>query len=444
MPRLRVALAAAGLWSLVLPGVAAAQAPSDTLVGQMFDLFRQNIVLARTPSGAGLVAHTATFEGDQNTVEAYQLISQLSQQISSQVTNLPVSSSASGFTFSYDPSLGTFNRTTETFGPAFAERAATIGKGRMSFGLNYAHVGYASMDGKSLKDGDIILNLKHQQLTPRSYVEGDVVQTSLGLDLSSDTTSLQFNYGVSNQLDLGIAVPIVHVSMDLQYKATILDFATAGVTPAPHLFPNGTKTQSFTDSGSASGIGDVVVRGKYNLMPKSAVGAAVGLDLRLPTGDENNMLGAGYAQTRLYLAISGGGQSRVLPHVNMGYTFGGSDNRLLSNGNQFNYAGGLEVALSPRVTVIGDLIGRRFSEAWRLRSVSETHTYQRGPTGPTTTTALASTGLSNGALLSNLGTTGIKLNAWGNLLVSASVLFPLGDNGLRIKPTPVIGLDYAF
>ena len=42
------------------------------------------------------------------------------------------------------------------------------------------------------------------------------------------------------------------------------------------------------------------------------------------------------------------------------------------------------------------------------------------------------------------GTIGAKFNPTGNLLISASVLFPLTSSGLKSSVTPVIGLDYAF
>jgi hypothetical protein len=38
----------------------------------------------------------------------------------------------------------------------------------------------------------------------------------------------------------------------------------------------------------------------------------------------------------------------------------------------------------------------------------------------------------------------VKFNPVGNLLISASVLFPLSNAGLRSRVTTVIGLDYAF
>jgi hypothetical protein len=50
----------------------------------------------------------------------------------------------------------------------------------------------------------------------------------------------------------------------------------------------------------------------------------------------------------------------------------------------------------------------------------------------------------SGNLTLLLGTGGVKFNPVGNLLVSASVLFPLTDAGLRSRVTTVIGVDYAF
>jgi hypothetical protein len=43
-----------------------------------------------------------------------------------------------------------------------------------------------------------------------------------------------------------------------------------------------------------------------------------------------------------------------------------------------------------------------------------------------------------------LGTAGFKFNPAGNWIVSASLLFPLTDAGLRSRVTTVVGLDYAF
>src|SRR5205085_2329029 len=124
---------------------------------------------------------------------------------------------------------------------------------------------------------------------PPSYVEGDVIQAALDMKVSSATTSFFVNYGVTDRFDLAVAVPIVHVNMELTYHATILDFATHTVSPTTHTFANGSKTEDITQNGSASGVGDIVVRGKYSIFRSGPQGVAVGVDLRLPTGDKDNM-----------------------------------------------------------------------------------------------------------------------------------------------------------
>ena len=43
-----------------------------------------------------------------------------------------------------------------------------------------------------------------------------------------------------------------------------------------------------------------------------------------------------------------------------------------------------------------------------------------------------------------LGTGGVKFNPVGNRLVSAAVLFPINDAGLRSRTTTMVGIDYAF
>src|SRR5512145_3034312 len=76
------------------------------------------IILATDPTAN----HAAHF-----TVDSSASINRLNEQITSQIGIFPFSSSVSGFTFAFDPSLGTFLRTTETLGPLFAERAPTLG-----------------------------------------------------------------------------------------------------------------------------------------------------------------------------------------------------------------------------------------------------------------------------------------------------------------------------
>jgi hypothetical protein len=406
----------------------------------MKSFFVQNVILARTPDDRLVVAHTPVFLDDPTVTAATGLITQISQQIGSQVSIFPLGSSSGGFTYGYNAALGTFSRTTETFGPAFAERAETIGKGKFAFGLNYEHAKYNSLDGRDLETGQIKFNLLHQRLTPPSFVEGDVIQSAILMTLKSDTAVFLVNYGITNKLDVGFAVPVVHVSMDLTYRAEILAFATGVVSPATHLFPNGTKKQDFNTTGSASGVGDVLVRGKYKLFDSAKGGVAAGLDVRLPSGDEANMLGSGATQTEVFF-IGSGVSGNASPHINIGYTFskGGSN-----PSDQVNYVGGTEIRVNPKVTVVGDLIGRTLRSSLRLSDASVPHTYQQGAAAPIEQTTLQTIALSPGSLTSAFAAIGVKANPWRNLLVSGHLLFPLNDSGLRSGVTPVVGFDYSF
>jgi hypothetical protein len=428
--------------TLIVAGLAmliADSASAQSLVDQMRELFLQSVVLSTTPGGTGIVAHTPVFLSDPRVVEATSLIDQISQQIGSQVSIFPLGSSSGGFTYAYDSSLGTFNRTTQTFGPAFGERAATIGKGKYSFGMNYLHVQYKALDGFDLKDGSIKINLRHQALSPPSFVEGDVIQAALKMNLKSDAAVFLFNAGITDRLDIGVAVPIIHVAMDLTYHATILDFATHNVSPMTHVFSDGSKTRDFSSTGSASGVGDVIIRSKYNLMNTPNGGVAAGLELKLPTGDEENMLGTGTAQARFFF-IGSTGRGKRLAHVNFGYTASGN-----AASDQINYVGGVEYAATPKVTVVADLLGWNLRDALRLRSAATPVSFQQGPAAAVESTTVETVALTSGSLSTAFGTAGVKVNPWGNLLISAHLLFPLtSSSGLKSGVSPVLGFEYSF
>ena len=199
------------------------------------------------------------------------------------------------------------------------------------------------------------------------------------------------------------------------------------------------RASSSTSSGNASGIGDVVVRAKYVLAKQGANGVAVGIDLTLPSGDAENMLGTGATQAKFFFIGSGAAGDRLAPHINIGYTAAGKE-----VSKQFNYVGGVEVLASPRATVVADLVGRTFFDSLRLNDKSVTHTFRQSDTGPLESTVLNTVAISTGNLNSVLGAIGVKVNPGGSFLISAHVLFPLTESGLRSKVTPVVGLDYTF
>jgi len=463
-----------GLLALVLavPAAAHAQTPPAGLARLLPELILREITLP-TPTTPGL-SHAAHFsplnpEGSADN-PAVDIVSGFNALLIGQLASLPLGTSAGGFTYAFDPALGTFSRTSRSFGPSFAERAATIGKQRMSAGFSYQHTSYSRFEGQPLDDGSIRFYLHHEEcctvggppvppffgvvtnpdgsrLTP--FFEGDVIEAALSLDVNTDTVAFFGNYGVTDRWDVGIAVPVVRVDVEASVLATILRLST-GPNPFIHTFeagnPNATQ-RTFSRSGSATGLGDLVLRTKYRFFGDTRGALAAAIDARLPTGDEENLLG-GSAQTKLFLVASTGGD-RLAQHVNVGYSFGGGreagtlSSRSLPD--EFTYAGGVEFVAAPQLTLIGDLVGRTLRGMGRLEIESKRFDFQPlDATQPPTSVHFDEFAQRSGNLNLLFGTVGAKFNPAGDLLISGSVLFPLTDAGLKSRWTTVVGLDYTF
>jgi hypothetical protein len=457
-------------------------APPLRLSELLPDVILREVTLPR-PAVAGLSheAHFSPIEGNELDNPAVGIVRNFNKLAIVQLSTQPLGSPAGGFTYTFDDSLGTFRRTSSSFGPSFAERAVTLGRNKFNTGFTYQRSRFTSFEGRDLRDGSIKFYLRHSECCSPGTgggsggggagqgggagpieqpngsrfspaFEGDVIEASLFLQATAEIAALSFSYGVTNRLDVGVVVPVVHLDLSADVKATIVRLATAS-DPLTHTFETGNPdatAKTFHQSGSATGLGDVVVRAKYRVAGFGNGGLAAAADVRLPTGDRDNLLGAG-GQAKIFL-IQSAGTNRVMQHVNAGYTsawgalpdagllgrLGGPD----SMPDEFTYAAGLEFVAESRVTLVADVLGRALRGAGRLGVSSKSFVFQ-GRTA-IETVAFEEFEPRGGSLHLALGTAGIKFNPIKSFLVSASVLFPLNRAGLRSRLTPVIGIDYAF
>jgi hypothetical protein len=381
---------AASLW-LLAPAPAFAQtAPADSP--------RELLKAIGTPlgsaQGASALASLATLE----------------------VSTAPLGTSTGGFTFTFDPQLRTWKRSASSFGPAFAERSLTTGRAKVSAGFNFLHAGYNSFNGQDLKNGEFRLaqNARGRAL---SY-------SALNLDLSSNTIVGYGHAGVTDDLDIGVAIPWITTS--LQADGGL--FSASGTQLA---------SSSITET-SSSGVGDIAIFGKYRFVRTENGGVALAVELRLPTGDKNQLRGLDVTRTLTSLIWSHGG--KVSPHANAGYELWSEGVAISALGdvyvrNQFKYAAGVEVEASPRATVVVDLVGRFLRNGGKVG-------YQTFP-GPGGTSIDALVGLPEGVHQMSLAP-GVKWNAWRSVLITANVLASLKNDGLRANVIPVVGIDWAF
>src|SRR2546428_4807977 len=105
---------------------------------------------------SGLIVNSEALLPDGSTHSAHfnsafqAEFTQFNISLASQLASVPLPSPASGFTYELDPATGVFRRTTQSFGPILAERAETIGAGRMSFGFAAQHFTFQTVEGLDL------------------------------------------------------------------------------------------------------------------------------------------------------------------------------------------------------------------------------------------------------------------------------------------------------
>jgi len=257
--------------------------------------------------------------------------------------------------------------------------------------------------------------------------------------LSSQTMVIYGAIGATDKLDLSVAVPLVKVKLE---GLSWIDNQEFGVR---------TRAEG---AGIASGIGDISLMAKYRLLkfgegnPDPGGVALIGT-MRLPTGDRDNLRGLGITRTMLSVVVSAG-RGRFRPHgsggfeawstgLHMAADFDDTRNGLktVTARHQVQYAGGVEFEATPKVTLIGDVIGRHILGGGRVVLQSF------GPTSAGVTAVEAASALKKGIAKVSLAP-GLKWNVKGTVLLSVNALIPLFDQGLNDRFTPVIGLDWTF
>lgn len=369
-----------------------------------------------------------TFHQPHLQTESAAELTTLNDALRGQLGNFPLPSPASGFTFQFDPALGTFTRSTESFGPIFADRAETVGRRKFSLGFSYQHFTYDKLDGKNLDDGELQLTFLHDPTTEEAtrIFEGDTITAQIYADITTDLFVLSGIYGLLDNLDVSVAIPIVRNSMRVRGVATSNNQSfqrnpeQVGGSPV-HVFPGGSDMLTARASDEATGLGDILLRAKYNFYHQKPLALAAGLGLRLPTGDTDNLMGTGTVRVLPFFVASAVAFG-VAPHVNVGFDLGDTSDFPL----EFFYKVGFDWPMFKPVTFAFDLLGRQQISNDRPQA-------GRAPGSG----ELAGDSLVDAAI-------GVKVNPWRNVLLLLNALVALNDTGLRDTITPLFGVEVSF
>ena len=395
------------------------------------------LVVNSLASLAGGVSHSAHFNSGFESE-----FSQFGTALTGQIVSLPLPAPASGFTYQFDPGLGVFTRSTSSFGPILAERADTIGARRVSIGFAYQRLAFDSIENIDLQSVPAVFT--HDNAELRGGRE-DVITTVNSIDSKVSRSAAFITYGVTNDLDVSIAVPYITTDIVVTSDATVRRIGTT--TPEIHFFRAVDDSigdrRIYTAFGHASGIGDITIRMKQAIKKSPKNGIALGIDLRLPTGDENNLLGTGAPAVQPFAAWSAT-YGTFAPHINLGYQWNGSSTLAgdIEAGVSEDlpdvavYALGAVVAVHPRVTLALDVLGRYIIDSPRVRL--EDFVALDGHS------VFPNIAFDTGSINELSSAVGLKINVAGRLLLNTNLLMRLNSEGLRDKISPLVGVEYAF
>jgi hypothetical protein len=367
--------------------------------------------------------------------------------LTSQLAAIPLPSPGSGFTYTFDSSTGTFVRSTQSFGPILTERGETIGRGRLAVNFSYQSFTFDHLDGVALVAVPAVFRHDNPDL---GGGRTDVVATMNTIRSSVGQFSGAVTYGVTDRFDVSLAVPVVRTSLSLLSNATIHRVGT-GADVSVHYFKDTTaiggygSSQQYLAEESASGLGDLVLRAKATLLKEGTRAFAAGVDARLPTGDEQNLLGAGAAGLRPFAAFSAA-VGPFAPHANVGYQWNGKSvlagdvhaNTKADLPDQFMYALGTDFSVNERFSVVFDLLGQRVLNSPRLLSTTFTAT---GAAGSVT---LPDITFDNVSYWSSAAAVGFKANVTTRVLLDFNLRFRLSENGLVDRISPLLGVEWSF
>jgi hypothetical protein len=275
-------------------------------------------------------------------------------------------------------------------------------------GLTVQHMRFTSLDGHNLRDGSLVTTANQFVDEPAPF---DVDQ--LTLNINASVATLYANVGITDRLDVGVAVPMV----DLRLSGTRVN-----------TYRGSTFTQA-TASATATGLADVVLRSKYSVFEEEGGGLAAAVDVRLPTGKRDDLLGAGSTSVRL-AGIGSIERGWISTHLNGGVSLGGL-------AREVSYGGAIAAAATDHLSLTGELVGRLIDSPGGIIPVSAATPNLVGVN--TIRLVPDSSKLSIVTLVP-----GLKWNLANTWVLAASVAVPLTNGGLTSPFTPFLGLDYAF
>jgi hypothetical protein len=286
-------------------------------------------------------------------------------------------------------------------------------------------------------DGDDIEGSSRSVVTAPSIFTGgssgnlDVPTVTLEeFDLDTFAFYTSATYGLTNNIDLNVLLPMFYTSLDIRHADT------SGLIA-------GTNRESAHEE--AFGVGDLQLRGKYLVDGTGDLKGAAGVALRLPTGDEDDFQGIGdFTVTPSYVVSYIFGTNDL--HSSVGFEANADD----LERSRVNYGIGVSAGLLERLTVNLDFIGTSqiADDDVETTIAAPLSAFPTSPVPQGIDLVAQGNTTSARFTIDRVDTLyfagGVKVALIGNLVAFGNAIVSLNNDGVRAQVIPAGGFEYTF
>ena len=341
----------------------------------------------------------------------------------------PVASASASVTYVYNPRLESFERQTGVLGPIIGERAQSLGEHQIDVGLSYSFVHLSSINGHDLDDLVNAAQIDQQVVSfpvPGGVMLADGSRSTFlpvlvhaDIDVEAEIFTPGVTYGFTPDFDVNLILPIVRTSLDVTADQQVPDPRL----PAFALPPDDPNEQRivYKDYENSTGVGDLLLRGKYVLTRNLPVDLAAQLGASFPTGDEDDFQGTGTYRMQPALIMSKVLAERFEPLLNLGLDINANH----GDRSSFRWVVGSTAHLVRNLHGALVFLGRNEFSA------------QSNEIEPPFFLQIERNDIYNVSI-------GLRYLFAGSAAVSANVIVPLNDQGLRADAIPTFAMEYAW
>jgi len=351
---------------------------------------------------------------------------------------VPFPSASAGVQYAFDPVTGNFQRNATTFGQVYLDRADPLGKGRMNLSASYAYLELDTLDGKPADD------LRDPTPIPFQGQAAAIRINRFFAKAAVHQVLLAFTYGVTDDLETSIALPLVYSNLHVGAEADAAGLLTTGELVREH--------RDIAESSHPFAQGDLQLRAKYRFLETRWANVAGGLLLRIPTGEEEDLQGIGFlelapalfASSRIFEAAT---WARFQVHLNAVAGFDTED----VDQSEIRWGLGLDWGITEQATAAIAILGRN-----QLARVAPAgvFTFNRCTNATLVECATQQSARRGAAPLFGLDTgrfdyydlsLGGRAGLWRDTIFGfVNVVVPLNDGFVRTEPIPIVGLEGTF